>query len=501
MERKHNQSTRLRIFWKAIGMSPLQILLTVLFWTALACLIFFVYFAFVRVPPERAISSTKSTAETEIDDQLSALMESKFDSSVNFQRTIMQLQDLETKLAEIEESNSLTPEQAATATWLRINSRSVKVALLIKNEGNYKAEKADLIRLCEAHVDDKTKGVRQLSRKSLCYLSTLEFAQSPSPETYQNFADTITAYEDCYLDLPKQAKALELTILEVVDSPDRPDLATQGIELLSKQLQKSKIESVRASGIRFGSFGDFGRFKLSTLAQRIAWDKPSSSADLNAAIEVLRQKPDTGNFIWLVLIHAQESFLANGQIDNFVAAWRKLSDISQAIPNEESRREVQLKLERQKQRVALIGKQFDLAGTDLIEEGKPIEFGNGQHTAIILIDGSKESYQLQKRIFQFGDLKRIDFRAVVALRQPLDSKDLEAIKNHRSENLVFASANTVNEYIEGMLVDWLPYIVLVDDSGKIVAANLPFDQVPSRVRKLQNDKLKLERARQEPVGQ
>ena len=137
----------------------------------------------------------------------------------------------------------------------------------------------------------------------------------------------------------------------------------------------------------------------------------------------------------------------------------------------------------------------------MIEEGKPIEFGNGQHTAIILIDGSKESYQLQKRIFQFGDLKRIDFRAVVALRQPLDSKDLEAIKNHRSENLVFASADTVNEYIEGMLVDWLPYIVLVDDSGKIVAANLQFDQVPSRVRKLQNDKLKLERARQEPVGQ
>lgn len=488
-KRRRKFKNKVSNFSKSVGLSPLRIILSLILLLGVGGVIYFLGISNNRLRDAEAASSTDPVKEKEeIDQLLEALFKQRITHVDNFLLSINQIQESETEISDLEASHSLTPAQEKTVARIRLKNKGSTVLQMLRNDVSHEAEKADLFRFCKSHKDAVESEIYGECRYWLCAVPTIEFAYHPSVETLATFTAAIEEYEDCFVDSPEHAELLG-QILKTMITPNRKtsDLTSRGMRAIAQRMLDSETKSVRYSGEKLVLLEIFGEYDLTTLSYRIAWNNPSAAADIEGAISALENNVKIAPlYVWDVILRAYESHLSSANVEKVGAAWQRMWALSQKIESEEARKQVQVKLQRQKHRATSIGSKFDLSGFDL-KGGKALELTNYDFIAVIFFDEGKQSIELIKQIVNAAELKHPDFHFLMAFKQSFTPEAIGNINDSRGYFTV-VDLPTARKYYEELLVDISPYIVLVDGSGKILCTGLHFDQLETRVAQMKTNR-------------
>lgn len=485
-KRRRKFKNKVSNFSKAVGLSPLRIFLSVTLLSGVVFFICFIGFSESSLSRRAAAASPLDfrSQQEKVNERLKVLLKQKLTHANNFLLSIDQIQECETEISDIEASHSLTPSQEERIALTRLKNKGATVLQMLRNDIGYDNEKADLFRFCDSYEDQGQSEIRYACRYWLCAVPTLEFAYAPSPKTLVAFTTAIEEYEDCYLDFPKHAERLG-QILTTMISKNRKtsELTRKGLRNISQRMLKSKTKRVRYAGEKLILLEIFGEFDLTTLGYRIAWNAPSAEADMEGAISALEANVKIAPvLVWDVIISAYESYLSSAHVDKVGTAWQRMWTLSEQIASEGSKKQVQIKLLRQKHRATSVGSTFDLSGFRL-KGGAPLNLNSHEYIAIVFYDEGKGSLDLIRKIVTTGRLKHPNVHFVLAYKESYAGKALQMIDDSHS-NFTIVDESTARKYYEELLVDITPYITLVDRSGEILGTSLPFDQLETRVARI-----------------
>ena len=265
------------------------------------------------------------------------------------------------------------------------------------------------------------------------------------------------------------------------------ELTSKGMRRIAHRMLESKSKGVRLTGEKLVLLDVFGEFNLKTLGYRIAWSHPSAAEELEGAITALENNVDVSPpYVWEMVMRAYESHLANGDVEKVGAAWQRLWALSQKIQSEDSKKYVQVKLQRQKHRAISVGSTFDLSGTRLTN-GKPVDLSNFNYVAVIFCDEGTDSVNIVNQVVNGKKLNHPDLHVVLAFKQVFSKEETAKINDSRGDFTV-VGVDTARKYYEKLLVDIAPYIVLVDSSGEILRTGLKYDQLETRVARMKTNR-------------
>ena len=475
-------------FSKNLGLSPLRMLLSLLLLCGLG---FLIYWAGFRPTPEVEVSSEAiSLPATDAEQILTNMLETPVPSGTFFQVT-HKINELEKELVEIENSYQLEDAQKVMVTRIRLKNKSFVVSQMLMNDIACDAEKDDLVRFCDTHSNSSDEDLSRESQLELCLIPAAEFAASPSDATFEAYTSAIKEYSDCYINYPEHAaKLAHVTSAVFKGSRADSDYARRGFATLSEQMAKTEDEAVGKISEKLARLSIYGQFDLPSLRGRLAWNDPLAEDDLEAAIETLKKNPDSDFTVWIAIIHAYESYLAADEVEKVGAMWQQMRSLSDAITDEEKKVQVKQRLENQKNRVIAIGNPFDFGGTRM-PEGDAIVTSGFDYYVIAFCDNSKDS---RKLLAQIGSDKRRDpnrYYTILAFNSDLEKdlldRDAEAAKKLK-DKIAIATNETSAKYFTRFQVDLLPYMLLLNEQGEIIAANVQFDQARNLMAKLSSQK-------------
>jgi hypothetical protein len=481
-KRKRKLKHRMEQATVGFGLSPMKVFLSLLLLVALGGLIYYVVFA--KVPGSETVAKSPSEmklqkTELTVDQRLSRMSSFKPSSDKSFLATIDEMVDFENELEILESKPGLTEQQKSKIELLHVRNQSIIVMTMVRNKVDCETEKAKLFRYCTQRIDSTDEQLKENSRYWLCIIPTIEFAENPSDETYREFAAALTSYPDGYLKSPVSAAVLcELLVEMSKGGSFKKEFARKGYSLLIEQLAKSKLKSIHDIGNKMQEYANFGEYDLKTLGDRLRWSNPSGKRDLTGAFESLVANPNARTQTWVTLIRAYENLLSTDKIEETGAAWKKMWDLSSALPATKKKKLIQDILDRQRTRAMSIGSPFDISGTTAADEKDIVN--NKEFTTIVFCDKSKGS---MNALFNLGKTikeQQLNYLPIVAFENELTKEDISSL-HMVPESVAIASHKTAKKYFEAFPVDFFPYLLLIDKEGNVISANLGFDQVPNRI--------------------
>lgn len=464
------------------GLSPLRVFLSLLSLVGLGCLIYFVVFAddsqenrVVKAPSEKKLQQTELT----VDQRLEQILRFKPANDANFLGTIDEVLGFESELETMESKPGLTEQQKVKIEQIHVRNQSVVVTTMVSNKIDCEAEKAKLFRYCSQRIDAEDDQLKEACRFWLIAVPAIEFAEAPSEQTHHAFATALTTYPDGYLKTPENAATLcGIMVRMSKGGPVKKQFALKGFDLMTEQLAKSELESIHGIGNSLREFANFGDYDLPTLGERLRWSDPSAQKDLAGAFDALVKFPETETKTWVTLIRAYENLLSTDKIEETGAAWKRMWDMSSAVPTSEKKKLLQQILDRQRTRAMSIGTPFDISGTTA-GDGKEI-VDNKEFSAIFFCDKSRTSMNSLAKLGAAIKEQQIGYLPIVAFEKDLTKEDIETL-HMVPESITIASHETAKKYFEAFPIDFFPYLLLVDKQGKILAANLAIEQIPTRI--------------------
>ena len=473
---------------KSVGLSPLRMLLALILLGGLGYLIYVVAFpgdqkGKAADGPSESRAEQLSLSADQVLNRLSSLTLTDLD---NFLFVIEEMKDSEKKLDELEATVELTQKQKIEVAKIRTRDKGFIAMMLVRNNIEYAAEKAELIRYTKDHLDASDSSLLQTTHFWLCTVSLVEFTHSPSEETWQRFKEAVVNHSDGYLKTHQNAVVVSGMLLTMSkEGATKGKYAKQGFGVLSEQLVKSEVASIREMADKLETLAIYGDFDLQTLPTRIMWSDPNGVRDLENALDKLAQNPDSDVNTWVSLIRGYESFLATDKIEETGAAWKKVSDICDGLPDSEKKKTLREILRRQRARAMTVGTDFDVSGT-ILPDMTPFEPGENDFVVVFFSDKSANSVAGLKRLGEEYRDQQATYRPILAFEQGLTEKDLSSL--HKiPKGISIASMETSRKFQRMIPVDFFPYILLIDRKGKVVAVNLHVDQIPNRIAKIQGD--------------
>ena len=481
--RKPRLKHRVQTLSQSVGLSPLRILISLILLLGIGFLIFTVAFA----PKDNNVVATPGEIklqqeELELDSRLQEILSQNPAPGENFLAVIERMNEFENELDTFESKNDLTDSQKETIDRIRLRNKSVIMMTMSRNKVSSDAEKADLIEFCKSKVDSEDELMREGALFWLCIVPAIEFIAAPSAETLKNFTDASDKHAEGYINNPQHASTLAKILFSLSQKPQETDeYWKKSFDVLSLQLNRSQFESIRELSVKLDSLKLFGKFNLPTLANRILWGDPGATEDLGGLLEVLGQNLDTDLRTWVAIIKAYESFLATDKIEETGAAWQMMSAMANKVTEPEKKKTLLEILDRQQKRALVVGSPFDASGTT-VPRGEVLHVEDNEYTAVFFCDKGTASLKCLTQLGTETKGVELGYRAVLAFSSILSEADLKSIERIPAE-ISIVDDETAKRYFQAMPVDFFPYIMLIDRTGKVLFANLDIDQIASRVAK------------------
>ncbi len=469
-------------FSKGIGLSPSRILFAALLVGGLALLIYWVGSGDTKEAdaPRTQSESERQKLELSTDQELERIFNTPPADSRNFMFAMNQMNEFEKELSKIESSRELTEAQKQKLERIRLRNQSVIVTLMIRNKITCEAEKKALFDRCQQHLDSPNELLSEASHFWLCTVPAVEFCERPSQQTFNSFATAIRDYKKGFIITPRHSENLAALVKALASRSEQTlGYAKKAYLALAEQMATSDVQDIRFIAERLNELALFGEFNLTTLDYRIAWSDPTAAEDFRGAVEVLSEHPDSDVSVWATIIRSYESFLAIDQIEKVGRTWQEMWELSGKISDPENMKVVRDVLSRQKERAMSIGRPFDITGAKL-PTGEAIGLDGQDYNVIIFCDKGRESIGSLVKLGSANKEGQVSYRPILALEE----KDIDSLKSV-PKNIAVATYATSTKYLEAFPADFFPYILLIDKSGNIVAANLQIDQVANRVAKLE----------------
>ena len=467
-------------FFGATGLTPLRAVLAMVLLAGVGYLIYWTGFRNVE---------TATISEQTVEDQYSAetdeILESMLAKSdrlkpTNYFLAESELQALGEELTEFEKSRRLDPSQEVMVGHLRFSLESFSLQLMLRNKVNTDDKKREFLDVCSRYLDSPNEASRREAKFWVCVIRTVNFVEEPSTESYQRFVEIIDEHKATYISNPRRSRYLaNLVLLLSKNDFKNVEFQQKAVSRLSERLAESETEGVLKIVEILQQHSLFGKLNLPTLRRRIAWLEPGAESDLYDAIELLEQQPQSDIKVWKAIIGAYESFLTSDRAKEVGVLSEKMVILSEKIEDLEKQKEIQKRLAHQQIRVAAVEKKFDIAGTQL-PDGQPISIGNRDYVVVIFCEPNRSSSIEYQRICSVRD--RGKFSVIAAFSGPLSDNELVDAAKFRA-GISVATMETSKKYLIEFPADVLPYALLLDKSGNIIAANLQYDQIESRIAK------------------
>ena len=470
-------------FSNRVGLSPMRMFFTLLLLGGIGYVIYLVGFpnADAVVEKPKVISeNSRLLLELTTDQELERILNESFTNNENFLVIIDRMNGHEKSLDDIESRIDLTEEQHTRMERLRIRNKSVIVMMLIKNKISSDAEKADLREYCLARLRSSDHQISEASQFWLALLPVLEFTGSPSEETLQNFEKAIIEYRGGYLNSPDNSASLANLVSRIKDEhPGKKDFSRRAFLMLAEQMSKSEVPRVRTIASQVDGLSVFGEYDLQTLEQRIVWSDPIADEQLSAAMDTLSKNTDAPLQTWTILIKAYEAYLATDRIEEAGAAWQRMWELSSGLADQNKKATLQGLLKRQRVRAMFIGQKFDVLGTKLVG-GQPFDAKKSDYYAVIFCDKEVNSLKALATLGKEALDQPLKYSAIVSFSEKLTEVDINSL--HKvPRGISITAQDTAKKHFSAFPADFLPYVLLVDKSEKVIAVNVDLKQINNRV--------------------
>lgn len=491
MEPKPTLFGRAVHFLYVIGLPPMRILQGLVFFL-IAGLIFAALFVFdasslfkstdtnpeddkpIEFVAEPVLAPRALTLEEQIED----IYYFKQDDSVNYVVAIGAIEAQRAKIHELLSRQDLTDKQKQQLQFTLLRHGQT---LLRRNFGARVLEAAEVDEFntfARSFIGGADEKLDDFAKFAISDAETMLLRRRPREENARRLSEAIIETQSSFLNNEKRAQGLFAKLMEARRiHPGKPHIE-KAISDFGKLLAKSEEESVTVLSKKIGEFSRFSPFKIDTLERRIRLKIDGSLQDLDDALRVLSEAPETDIATWKTLIRAYEGSISTGQDGVLQTGWGIVNDLVEKLPDSDTKKAaLKTILEKQLERSKKLGSVVDLQGGETAQ-GRPFTKQESWQL-IVFADRSKGSSEtitnLQRRQSEGLQLNR----PIIAFKDDYTASDHEQLDSVR--NLQMASFETAQKLIETLSIDTYPYIALVDEKGTVVGFNLGVEQAVQRI--------------------
>lgn len=412
-------------------------------------------------------------------------------SPKNAERTSKTLEDSDNFDAPKERTEDLPhddPDRQRVVLERSLANQKKFVLTCIENGIDCEPEKQKLISIVESCNKHDRQELSDAANFSLCSVGLLEFSVYPVEECLQATRDLLLKHRPTYLGYPDRCREL-VNILTRTDrlrghNKWRDQCAVElGNLLLSSE---DSVDQKAGEGIL--EFFSFAKFKLDDLEQRIRFNARDATESVAGVLEQLRLHPETMPNRWRRIIRVCEAFASISNTEKFEQTWNSLSEIADTIPDSNPlAKEVPKLLERQKIRVAAVGKTFEIF--DEQSDGDTAQMPIRGYTLIVFSNQTQQSVDAVKQLANtlLSSNKNCQIILVFKKESMPSSTGLARLLE---ANLLIASEEAAEKYFEQIPVDFFPEIVLVDGKDRILGTNMSPGQVDTTLADIEQERRK-----------
>ena len=498
MNEKPGFFVRIVHFFYAIGLPPMRILQGLIF-LVVAGLILAALFVFDtdelfktadKPDPNQGettevVAAPVSQFGSSIDEEIDDIYYFRVNENENYVVAIGKIEQQREKIEELLKRTDLNADQKQKLqyTMLQHSQDALRRNLRAKIDSEIQFE--EFTKFANSFVGGEDKKLEDFAKFGLASTGILLLQNDPSEENAERLAETFRKTKSAFVADEKRANKLVSELLRVRQlHPEKPHVDAT-IDEFGALLGESTDKSISELSTQIAEFSKFSTYDISTLENRIRFKAEDALQDLDSALRVLADNPETDIYKWKLLIRAYEPSLSNGQPAVFETGWKIASELVGKLPDEDAKKaSLTAVLESQLQRSETLGSPVDLAGDTLT--GRPIDLNDKQAQLLIFCDRTRKSGQLLRE-FRTRQSEGVQLRRpIVAFKDDYTENDLKQA-DYTPRGIQLASHETAQQLIKGLSIDFYPYVVLIDSQGNVAALDLTATQAANRMQKTEGN--------------
>ena len=482
-------------FLYSIGLPPqrlLQGLICLLIIGVIAAVVFFSNFEGLGGGSRRAddVASTDDVidgASSDTDDLDKQINELTFFDPSNFGYVVLygEVQKQMDSIAEFRQRDDISAEQLKKLDGIQLRNLQAVAVRSIQADISSETEMKAFVDFAETLASSDDEKQRDSAGFSLVRTAAIAFTLEPNKSSATAAIETMKSQKMTLVNQYKRSDMVLGTFLKFKKQNPTNKFVDQCIQTLGQTVDTSTEPKSLELAETIREFGLFSNIQMSSIENRIRYNDPTGFEDLDKALLVVEANPKVKIETWQLLIRAYEACLSIGQLDNFSTAQKIVGDLVAKLPDSDPRKaQLSESLDRQKERVEILGKQFDLSG-DSFDDRKITQSTKG-FSVLCFADRSKDSaamiQDLVKRVSN-----GIPFRPILAFKDDFTEQDREQI-NQIPRKLFAANRSTSLKYLRAFPCDNFPYLLLIDGNGVVASVNPSLLQAANRIASLQKKK-------------
>ena len=493
MEPKPGLIERVIQFLYAIGLPPMRILQGLIFFLV-AGAIFGALFVFdtsslfksteKKTPEddkliEYVAKPDLAPEELTLEEQIEEIYYFKQGTGVNYVVAIGNIEQQRAKIHELLSREDLSDEQKQKLQFTLLRHGQSLLQRNYQARALEAAEVDEFNTFARSFIGGEDEKLDDFAKFAICDAETMLLRRRPSEENAQRLSQALVETKSSFLNNENRARDLFVKLLDARSiHPGKPHIEN-AINDFGKLLAGSEEESVAALASKVSDFSRFAPFEIVTLERRIRLKVDGSLQDLDDALRLLGETPETNIATWKTLMRAYESSISIGQQTRVLqTGWGIVNDLVGKLPGSDPKKApLEAILKKQLERSKKFGSVVDLKAGETVK-GEPFaEVKRWQ--LIIFADRSQKSASTmlslrrrQQEGLQLG-------QPIVAFENDYTAADRAQLDKVKIYQL--ASFETSKKLIEALSIDFFPYIALVDEQGTVVALDLSVEQAVRRM--------------------
>ena len=501
MNHKPNPIEAFINFFYAIGLPPLFLLRGLISLLLIGLVIGGLYFVafenpFKSVKNEDSLNAVEGVEESRDPSSSPLTIGSSLDGQVDdiylFSPTnkgyLIVLNELESergKINELLKDPSLTEDQKYKLHHTLIRHTQELLLQKLRLNDYQPGDYAQYKEFASAYIDGQDSELEGLASFSLVNILTVISQKKPSESRSEELIESLKANSDSYADDFQRANSLLSVMLGTQKLfPGQPHI-DRTIQEYAKLLAKSETDKVKLLSSQITEFSLFADYDLGNLENKIRFRHPGVLDDLDNALRVLAEHPDSDIETWRLLIRAYEPSLSNGQPQVMETGWKIVNEIVSKIPSSDERKAKLVSLlENQRKRADWLGKRFEVKGETPL--GEPITWLRSARQLVIFANRNVASVELLESLTN-QQANNVQFhQPIVIFKDDFSEADIERIRNVRNNYLQIVSHEASKGLIEAAGIDFFPYTMLLDADGVVTELDLILSQAAHRIAVAEN---------------
>jgi hypothetical protein len=337
----------------------------------------------------------------------------------------------------------------------------------------------DFANLLLADPDAKTVSA---TKYTLIAISLEEMKLNLNRETYDNVVRVADENIDGTCSDSDEAQSIAQLVFNLSQMHPSDPLADKIQTYFGEKLSSRSDQEIQSVGLAILENQAFGGVDLQALRDQIALNIGGADVKFGKVLQALESFPNASTTSYAKLLAANESLICVGKYDDAKNVANYLLRKAEKVADENTVRFIDKAIARQKQRIALVGKEFDLTGSTF--DGQEIATSS-EFTVIVFWSLLDRKSAASMEIFVKTRPKTADsgFRILGACSQKFTPKVIQEMRNVQTE-VLFCSDETTKKLSAQCPVDLMPYILVVDPDQKVIAMNVPISSLNFRMKQI-----------------